>query len=167
MITAKIFVAFVYAAAASLVSESNAAHTRHMAKETMIQQWLAHVKLPNQLRKRVGKYYELLWNKLQGQNDSETLGELPESLSTDIRLEIFSCFAESGLFPAEELGATIMIVRRCNVMMVCRGETIMEMGEIGLEMYFILEGEVSIVSPFGLVVATLTKGKGIGEMALI
>lgn len=34
-------------------------------------------------------------------------------------------------------------------------------------MYFILEGEVSIVSPFGLVVATLTKGKGIGEMALI
>ena len=49
MITAKIFVAFIYAAAASLVSDYNAAHTRHMAKESMVQQWLAHGKLPGSL----------------------------------------------------------------------------------------------------------------------
>jgi hypothetical protein len=90
MISAKIFVAFIYAAAASLVSDYTAAYTRHMQKESTMRSWMTHTKLPYDLQLRVSRYYELIWNTLQGQNDSETFNELPGSLETDIRLEIFN-----------------------------------------------------------------------------
>ena len=51
-----------------------------------------------------------------------------------------------------------MIVRRCTVVMSCKGEYIMEAGELGLEMYFIISGDVEVVLAQGQVVATLSKG---------
>ncbi len=53
MISAKIFVAFIYAAAASLVSDLNAAYTRHSQKESTMRAWMSHIKLPYSLRHRV------------------------------------------------------------------------------------------------------------------
>jgi hypothetical protein len=72
--------------------------------------------------------------------------ELPESLQTDVAFTIFDSFVNSDLFPKDERGAILMIVRRCTVCMACEGEYIMEVGELGLEMYFIIEGEVEIIS---------------------
>jgi CRP-like cAMP-binding protein len=43
----------------------------------------------------------------------------------------------------------------------------MHAGELGLEMYFIIEGKVDIVSANGDKLATLTEGKPLGEMALL
>ena len=43
----------------------------------------------------------------------------------------------------------------------------MQVGEIGFEMYFIIEGEVDIFTAENIWLVTLTVGKPIGEMALI
>jgi CRP-like cAMP-binding protein len=51
--------------------------------------------------------------------------------------------------------------------MICKGEFILQEGEIGLEMYFIIEGKVDVFLSNGTQIATLTKGKPFGEMALL
>ena len=43
----------------------------------------------------------------------------------------------------------------------------MEYGELGLEMYFIMSGEVEVILSNGDVVATLGKGAQFGEMAIL
>lgn len=43
----------------------------------------------------------------------------------------------------------------------------MKLGEVGLEMYFIIEGEVDIYSAKRVYIVTLSVGKPIGEMALL
>lgn len=59
------------------------------------------------------------------------------------------------------------IIRRSKLRMVCADETIMKVGEIGLEMYFIIEGQVDIYSAAHVYLVTLSVGKPIGEMALL
>lgn len=73
------------------------------------------------------------------------MAELPESLRTDIALSLFEIFIKSSLFPDNEPGAILAIVRRCKVQMCCAGEFVMIEGELGLEMYFIIDGFVEIV----------------------
>ena len=45
MIIAKIFVAFIYAESASLVSGANVARNQYEQKKTMVKQWMTHIKL--------------------------------------------------------------------------------------------------------------------------
>jgi hypothetical protein len=45
MITAKVFVAFIYAEAASVVSAYHSAYTEHTQREKVMKQWMNHIKL--------------------------------------------------------------------------------------------------------------------------
>ena len=83
-----------------------------------------HVKLDPDIQKRVQSYYDLLWNQLKGQDDTSIIAELPESLQTDLKLQLFACFADSGFLPKEN-GTMLEIVRRSKLRMVCAGEIIM------------------------------------------
>jgi CRP-like cAMP-binding protein len=64
-------------------------------------------------------------------------------------------------------GALLMIARQCRLITICEGELIITAGEIGLEMYIIIEGVVQIQSNDGIVLATLEQGNAFGEMALL
>jgi hypothetical protein len=49
MILAKIFVAFIYAEAASVVSGFHASYTRHAQRKTTVKEWMEHSHLPTSL----------------------------------------------------------------------------------------------------------------------
>ena len=85
MIIAKIFTAFIYAEAASVVSNYHAAATEHNNRKTLVKQWMNSKNLPLSLQKRVFAFYDLLWNELKGHDDTAILNMFPESLQTDIR----------------------------------------------------------------------------------
>jgi voltage-gated potassium channel len=93
--------------------------------------------------------------------------QLPENLRLDVAQFLFATFVDSDFFPKEEKGALLMIMHLCKIKMVCKGEFIMEQGEIGLEMYFIIDGHVEVISPAGDVFATMYAGTPFGEMALL
>jgi hypothetical protein len=144
MIIAKIFVAFIYAEAATVVASSHAAYTAHINKKALVKQWMERTNLPQEVQARTLDYYDLLWSKLKGYDDSQIMEPLPENLKLDVSQFLFASFAESNFFPKEEKGALLMIMRLCTIKMVCKGEYIMEQGEVGLEMYFIIEGHVEV-----------------------
>lgn len=167
MVSSKFFLAFIVAEAANAVTNYHAPYTEHLTKINLIQEWMGHLKLSRNLKNRVMSYYSLLWKKLKGHDDSLILKELPESLRTDIDMALFSCFAGCDLFPKEDQGAILAIVRVCKIMMCCKGEEIVTQGEVGLEMYFVMEGSVEIATKTGVILATLTVGQPFGEMALL
>jgi hypothetical protein len=46
MIIAKIFVAFIYAEAATVVASSHADYTAYINKKALVKQWMEHINLP-------------------------------------------------------------------------------------------------------------------------
>jgi voltage-gated potassium channel len=167
MVLSKVFLAFVYAEAVTLISFSHELYTHHLQRVTVVSGWMNHLKLPLALRERVDKYYDMLWLKLKGFHDSEIMNDLPESLRTDIASVLFASFTSSDLLSSCDQGALLAIIRRCKVNMACAGETIIAEGELGLEMFFILEGSVEVVASGGVVLGVLEEGQPFGEMALL
>ncbi len=51
--------------------------------------------------------------------------------------------------------------------MIPKEEYIIKQGELAADMYFIMKGEVRVVTSEGLTIATLGKHKHFGEMALL
>ena len=86
MIVAKVFTAFIYAEAASVVSSYHSAYTKHTQKKQKITKWMDHVKMDDSLQIRVHNYLDLLWDKLRGHDDTAIKSELPESLQTEIAI---------------------------------------------------------------------------------
>ena len=167
MVISKVFLAFVYAEAVTLISFSHELYTHHLQRVTVVSGWMNHLKLPLALKERVDKYYDMLWLKLKGFHDSEIMSDLPECLRTDIAAVLFASFTSSDLLSSCDQGALLAIIRRCKVTMVCSGETIVAEGELGLEMFFILEGSVEVLSSGGVVLGVLEQGQPFGEMALL
>ena len=167
MVLAKVFLAFVYAEAVTLISFSHELYTHHLQRVKEISGWMNHLKLPAALRERVDKYYDMLWARLKGFHDSEIMNDLPESLKTDIASVLFASFTSSDLLSSCDQGALLAVIRRCKVAMACAGEVIIAEGELGLEMFFILEGSVEVVSSAGMVLGVLEAGQPFGEMALL
>jgi hyperpolarization activated cyclic nucleotide-gated potassium channel 2 len=61
MILAKIFVAFIYAEAATVVANSHAAFTNYINKKALVKQWMQRIKLNHEIQARILAYYDLLW----------------------------------------------------------------------------------------------------------
>lgn len=167
MIISKFLVAIIFAETAAVLSTYHEPFTEHLQRLQTIKSWMVSQKLPSTLQNRVVSYYDLLWRKLRGHDDATIMSNLPESLCADISLVLFNSFSQSKMFPAEEQGAILAILKRCKVKMVCKDEFIVLQGELGLEMYFIIDGEVEIISGKGVILNTIGKGEPFGEMALL
>ena len=167
LLVARFLVALLYAETSTLFGNFNRAYIRHINKVNLLKQWIDTNQLPKSLRSRILNYYDLLWRKLNGSNDDEVLNDIPEALRTDISNYLFSGLTTSGLFPSDESGALLCIVRRCKVEVYCAGETIINEGEIGLEMYFVMEGVVKVRTKMNVELNRLHKGSFFGEIAVI
>lgn len=164
---ARLLIAILYAEFSTLNASLNVNCIRHINKVSQIKKWSKLKQIPKSLRSRILNYYELLWNKLNGYNDEEILQDLPEALRTDISYFLFKGLTSSGLFPLTDSGAILSIVRRCKVCVFCADETIMTEGELGLEMFFIIEGKVRVVTSLNVVLNRLGTGSFFGEMSII
>ena len=49
---------------------------------------MEHIKLDEKLVKRVNRYFESLWKKFKGINDSEILEDIPETIKNDILINM-------------------------------------------------------------------------------
>lgn len=58
------------------------------------------------------------------------------------------------------------IISKLEIRIIPKNEYIVKYGEIARSMYFIVKGQVYVISDEGINLATLDKGKYFGEMAL-
>ena len=99
-------------------------------------------------------------------DEDEIMGDLPESITKQIKLFVFSGFAEKlTIFPKEDKTAITSLLTRLKINLVPEGEYIIREREIRDCIYFIIRGSVLIVSG-GTTLATLEQGAIFGEMAI-
>ncbi len=75
--------------------------------------------------------------------------------------------ANCEVFPRESPGAIRTITKRLQRKLIPKEEFVIKQGELASDMYFIMKGEVRVVTESGVTLATLGKNKHFGEMALI
>ena len=163
----KLCVVYLYAECSNLIEEINKPYTDFISKINYTEEWMAHVKLKFELKEKVRSFYKFLWEKLRGFNEEEILNNLPESLSIDLRYEVFSGLSNSEIFPKDERGAMLGIIRKCRLSMFSKGMHIINQGELGLEMFFIIEGLVDIINSDGVLIKELHEGDFFGEFSML
>ena len=162
----RIVVAFIYAQASGYISSIYMTYSNHIESKNMLIEYLEIHNIPSDVRKRVNKYYEILWNNFRGMDEDEIMGDLPESITKQIKLFVFSGFAEKlTIFPKEDKTAITSLLTRLKINLVPEGEYIIREREIRDCIYFIIRGSVLIVSG-GTTLATLEQGAIFGEMAI-
>jgi len=149
MLIGSSYLAFVLATTSEILATLNMRNLAIKKRLTEVKEWAEDRHLPAYLRTRIEKYYVYLLNcKLH--SEKEVLGELSSSLRNEVvafskaklitSLDIFK-----GLEPSF-ITALIVHMRPFTAM---PGETIMQEGDVSLEIYFLVRGsvELSCVDP--------------------
>jgi voltage-gated potassium channel len=166
LIISRSFIAFLLAESSSFRGLENSLYISEKAKLSIYKEWVSQHQLPTSLKNRITNHNRLVWHKLRGYEDSEIIKDLPESLQVDINCYLFKSLIQSGLFPSHEEGSIREIIKKCQICIQCAGEVILQEGELGFEMFFILDGEVEVRSSSSFF-TVIGKGNVFGEMALI
>lgn len=154
---------------ASLLANSDLARTQFRAKMEKIQTFLQYRDVPQNLQDSIRTYYDYLWNKRRGFDESAVLDDLPQSLKLQVALHLNREIIEKvPMFKGAPDELIRQIVLNLKPALFMPGDYIFRKGELGDQMYFISRGKVEIVSEDGQTVyATLSDGAFFGEIALL
>lgn len=125
--------------------------------------------LPRNLKARIIRFYEILWKNFRGVRQQLILKDLPESLRQDVRQNLFKNIIENWdvILDNQDNGVLSSIIQKLELRIIPQEELIIKYGEIAQEMYFIIKGQVNIISSEGIHLAQIGVGKNFGEMALL
>ena len=162
------FFGFVLGNVASLLARLDAAKVQHEEARDRVETFMRHHRVPHELRQRVRDYFSYLWETRWGYDGAAVLADLPPNLRADLSLSV-----NHGIIEKVPLlnGASPELIRELALELkpriVVPGEEVFRHGVPGAEMYFILNGDVEIVTPDGQTLARLHGGDFFGEMALL
>ncbi|KAK9836780.1 hypothetical protein WJX74_007908 [Apatococcus lobatus] len=145
----------------------NASSSEYASKMSALNQYMAHQKLPQDLRQRIRDSYEARWKAEKHFNEEEILEELPSSLRTEVCLHACAeLIASVPFFEDAEEGFVTSLVTLLHPQVHLKGDLVCREGEIAREMYFIKSGTVQ-VQLHGQPVTLLKKGSYFGEIGLL
>jgi CRP-like cAMP-binding protein len=125
-------------------------------------------KLPKELTTRIRNHFINFWSRRGGIDDRAVFKELTPSLRKEVNVLLNQDIIQKcPLFRGCPDGFVHHVVSRLQSQIYCPGETIVKIGDVGYEMYFIGRGQVEITIASGNVVGTLTSGQFFGEIAMI
>ena len=160
---------YVIGSMASLLANIDPARVRHQEAVERVKAFMKYRQIPFGLQARVLDYYEYLWEKRLGYDESLAISALPPSLKTEVSLFLNrEIIQKVPLFRTASEEFIRAIALEMQPVIFLPGDYIVRAGDLGEEMYFISQGAVEIVSADEKVVyATLQPGQFFGEMALI
>jgi len=153
---------------ASLLANLDVSRARHLNRIETINNFMRDHEVPRELQARVRDYYNYLWESRIGQQ-SEMLDDLPKPLHIEIALHVNrNILRKVPLFEDANESFLRELVLHLDPMVFVPGQALMRRGEVGHQLYFINKGRVAV---FGAddetVIATLSDGDFVGEMALL
>lgn len=122
------------------------------------------------LKTRIVNFYNILWCNFKGVRQQYILQDLPPSLCADVKSFIFKNIIKNWdiiLSSQQDQGVVSSIIQNLELRIIPAGEMIIRYGETAQHMFFIIKGQVSVISPEGIPLAQLGPGKNFGEMAIL
>ena len=145
------------------LTTSRQRHKRNMLIETM-----ASMGLPSNLVTKVRKYLQLCIDTKRDLEGINLLRELPDCIYSEIATHLYSAtILKVPMFKNCKKGFINAVAQMLLPEVHPPGQRIVEAGTMGKEMYFIIQGMVSVETREGTIVALLNGGTFFGEMALL
>lgn len=154
---------------AALLSNMNPSVTDFLSKMNHLKQYMEQKHIPMALRQKIIRYYDYLWSRQGGVNESVILNDLPTTLRTEVATCINGVRIRNvPFFAAAEDALLRFLVSELFPRTFIPGDTIMQCGQLGHEMFLIERGILKIMSADKKIqYATLEKGDYFGEAALL
>jgi hypothetical protein len=112
-----------------LKSESSA-FNEHTQQKKRMEKWLRTNNINQSIRRRVDKYYQLLWQTTVGLKQKEIINDLPRSIRKRVRSNIFkSLIANCPIFPKDDPGQVQSIISRLQIQLIPKEEFIVHRRE--------------------------------------
>ncbi|MBI4454301.1 MAG: cyclic nucleotide-binding domain-containing protein [Acidobacteria bacterium] len=160
---------YVIGSVASLLANIDPARVRHREVVEKVKAFMRYRQVPAGLQQRILDYYEYLWEKRLGYDESTAISGLPPSLRTEVSLFLNRDIIQKvPLFRTASEDFIRAIALEMHPVIFMPGDYIIRAGDPGEEMYFISQGSVEILSADDQIVyATLKSGEFFGEMAIV
>ena len=129
---------------------------------------MKYYNIPDRLQNSVFGYYNHLYAKRLSDNDTQIISDLPQALQHELQTYMnMKLIASVPVFRGCSISCLKKISSALKQKFYSPGQTIIQTGELGNEMFIIGHGKVEIILKDGKPVATLHEGQFFGEIALI
>jgi len=157
---------FIIGNVANILSKSNPARTQFFNNIEQLKIFVSYRNIPVKLQKRVSDYFNYIWKKRLGFDESVFLSSLPQGLQNEVSVHLKREILQNiPLFKGvgDEFLKEVSLHMRP---MVCvPDEYVFKENDIGHEMFFIIRGKLEVISNND-VLTVLTDGDFFGEIAL-
>lgn len=159
---------YLIAHVVSRVSKKDPVETQYAENIELLSATLKNRHLKNKLESRILNYYRYMRKEKIGYDESAFLNTLPNSLRTEVTIDIRKEFIhEIPLFKNAGEAFLSQVAIKLELMIATPGDYLFKIGDKGSEMYLIISGAVEVLGKDGSkVLATLTDGDYFGEIVL-
>eukprot|EP00002_Diphylleia_rotans_P032087 TRINITY_DN6709_c0_g1_i5.p1 TRINITY_DN6709_c0_g1~~TRINITY_DN6709_c0_g1_i5.p1 ORF type:complete len:595 (+),score=101.23 TRINITY_DN6709_c0_g1_i5:92-1876(+) len=170
MLTGAGIYALVMGTMTSIVQAMDRSANRYREKLDDLEEYIAYRKLPSKLKQRILSYYQVLWARSRGIDESKIVQDLPSSLRAAIAMYLNRpLLKKCPLFKdCTTPGFINSVVVHLSPVVALPGEYVIRQGEIGREMFFVRKGELKVIAADGkTVLKVLGDGSYFGDIALL
>ncbi|OIQ15471.1 MAG: hypothetical protein BM556_17690 [Bacteriovorax sp. MedPE-SWde] len=162
----------IYGIVIGNVTRMMAAGDRHkeMARERMtdLGTFMKYYNIPERLQNNVSSYYQHLITKRLTDNDNKIINELPQALQQELQIYMnIKLIRNIPIFKDCSQQCLKDVAGALQQKYYGPGQTIINIGEVGQEMFIIGHGIVEVILKDGNTVATLHENQFFGEGALV
>jgi hypothetical protein len=161
--------AFIIGTIASLISERDHVRAAHRERLNKLRSYLSYHGVPSNLKRRIWTYYNYLWESGLGDDEFQTLSEIPEPLRSEVAEYIVGDLLKAAPIFQDASSALIRhLAPKLKPRLSMPNDLVVREGSPGYEMYFINSGQVEVYrgqaeGPMEV----LTAGDHFGELALL
>jgi voltage-gated potassium channel len=152
---------------ANIIAKKDPAKTQYLENMDNLSGLIQYRELHPELEERIKDYYTYLYKKRLGFDEASFLAGLPKNLKTNVALYLKKDVVEKiPLFKGADHKFIEEIAIFLKPLILTPGDFVFEVGDEGKEMYFIVKGDLKVLSKDGKLLTVLSDGDFFGEVAL-
>jgi voltage-gated potassium channel len=152
---------------ANILSKNDPAKAQYLENMEKLRGLIHYRELHPKLENRIKDYYTYLWKKRLGFDERSFLADLPRDLKTNVALYLKKDIIEKiSLFKGADQKFIEEIAMFLKPLILTPGDHVFKVGDEGKEMYFIVKGDLRVLSKEGKLLTVLSDGDFFGEVAL-
>lgn len=153
---------------ANMLQAANRYKEKNREKIQDLATFLKHYNIPPRIQQACFQYYNHMFEKRLSDNDTKIISDLPPALQNELQVFMnMKLISNVPIFKGCSIACLKEVSAALEQKYYAPGHTVINIGEIGEEMYIIGHGKVDVILKDGSMVATLHEGQCFGEQALL
>jgi hypothetical protein len=153
---------------ANMLQAANRYKEKNREKMQDLATFLKHYNIPPRIQSACFQYYNHMFEKRLSDNDTKIISDLPPALQNELQVYMnMKLISNVPIFKGCSIACLKEVSAALEQKYYAPGHTVINIGELGDEMYIIGHGKVDVILKDGNTVATLHEGQCFGEQALL